>query len=199
MAAIVGAPSLTGAGGADSRAEPRPSFVEVYESTAEYVWRTVGHLGVAEAAVEDVVQEVFLVVHRRLAEFEGRSSVRTWVYGIAVHVARSHRRAVGRRPPPAAASPLGDPDVLGDDPRQGPDALLERAQAALLVDELLDQLDADLREVFVLAELEEMTATEIGDVLGLNPNTVSSRLRLARRDFNRALGRARARDEWRIR
>src|SRR3954466_4042923 len=69
-----------------------PAFQEVFVSHGRFVWRTLRYLGVAEADLEDVCQEVFLVVHRRLAEFEGRSSVRTWVYGIALRVASDYRK-----------------------------------------------------------------------------------------------------------
>lgn len=174
-------------------------FGEVYDETSEFVWRSVGRLGVPEAAIEDVVQEVFVVVHRRLPEFERRSSVRTWVYGIAVRVARTYRRTMVRRPLASSDAANAELEALPDHPSRGPAALLEKVEAARLLSVVLDQLDGDLREVFVLAELEEMTAIEIGAVLGISPNTVSSRLRLARRDFDRALTRERARDEWRMR
>ncbi len=176
-----------------------PTFAAVYDATASFVWRAVGRLGVPAPAVEDVVQEVFLVVHRRLGEFEGRSSIRTWVYGIAVHVARTHRRTMVRRPLSSPEGAKTEAENVRADRAREPDMLLEKAQATQLLAVLLDQLDSDLREVFVLAELEEMTAMEISQVLGVSPNTVSSRLRLARRDFDHALTRERARDEWRIR
>jgi RNA polymerase sigma-70 factor, ECF subfamily len=201
MSAIAHAPAVASAPveGRAAGGHVVPPFADVYDLTAELVWRAVGRLGVPESSVEDVVQEVFLVVHRRLDEFEGRSSVRTWVYGIAVHVARAHRRTMSRRPPAAQGAGGVEPETLRDDPTREPDALFEKAEATMLLGVLLDQLEPDLREVFVLAELEEMTAAEIGEVLGISPNTVSSRLRLARRDFDRALTRDRARDEWRIR
>ncbi len=202
MSGFAEVPTMTDAHHAAPNSSGRaavPAFADVYDETAAFVWRALWRLGVPDAAVEDVVQEVFLIVHRRLGEFEGRSSVRTWVYGIAVRVARAHRRTTMRRPALSTATADVELERLREDPARAPDALLEKAQATELLSVLLDQLDADLREVFVLAELEEMSAVEIGDVLGLRPNTVSSRLRLARRDFDRALTRERARDEWRIR
>ena len=80
-----------------------------------------------------------------------------------------------------------------------PDVLLAKAQAAELLIRVLQELDQDSREVFVLAELEEMTAVEIGEILSLSPNTVSSRLRAARRAFDASVRRNMARDQWRIR
>ena len=83
------------------------AFEDVYEEHFEFVWRSVRRLGVPEAALDDAVQDVFVVVHRRGSEFEGRSSVRTWLFGIVVHVARAYRR---RR----AIENAADPDTLAD-------------------------------------------------------------------------------------
>ncbi|MDF2698023.1 MAG: polymerase sigma factor RpoE, partial [Labilithrix sp.] len=143
---------------------------------------------------------VFLVVHRRLSEFERRSTLRTWIFGIAIHVTRRHRRTLVRR---RLAGSAHEADVetttLPDHPERAPDALLARAQAIELLGLLLDELDDDLREVFVLADIEEMTVPEIAEIVGANANTVYSRLRTARRAFEQALTRARARDQWRLR
>jgi RNA polymerase sigma-70 factor (ECF subfamily) len=175
-------------------------FAAIYDSHAPFVWRAITRLGVADSAVEDVVQEVFLVVHRRLAEFEGRSSLRTWVFGIAIHVARRHRRTLVRRRLAGSSQEANvELSTLADDPRRAPDALLERTEAVELLMALLEELDDDLREVFVLAEIEEVPVPEIAEILNANTNTVYSRLRAARGSFDQALARARARDEWRLR
>jgi RNA polymerase sigma-70 factor (ECF subfamily) len=165
-----------------------PSFEVVYEEHFDFVWRSLRRLGIADAQVDDAVQDVFVVVHRRLGEFEGRSTMKTWLFGIALRVASVHRRTAARRP----TEPLDEdlPDQAGNLPA---DALSEAAEAARLVHRLLDCLDEDRRAVFVLAELEQMTAPEISVALGVNLNTVYSRLRLARRDFDAALARHRAR------
>src|ERR1700722_8443188 len=68
-----------------------PSLESLYDTYFAFVWRSVQRLGVPASQVDDVVQEVFLVVHRKLASFEGRSSLKTWLYGIALRVARAHR------------------------------------------------------------------------------------------------------------
>ena len=177
-----------------------PSFEEVYEANVSYVWRIVARLGVRGAAVEDLTQEVFLVVHRKLAEFEGRSSLRTWLFQIVRRVVHDHRRTC-RRKDPQALSPEPPLDLEGvpDDPGAGPHDSAAKAEAVRLLYELLDKLDDDKREVFVLAELEQMPAPEIGEALGLGVNTVYSRLRLAREAFNLALARHHARDAWRCR
>src|SRR5262245_19722044 len=68
------------------------SFKEVYDEHFRFVWRSLRRLGVPESDVADAVQDVFIVVHRRLGEFEGRSKVTTWLYGICYRVAHDRRR-----------------------------------------------------------------------------------------------------------
>lgn len=175
-------------------------FVAVYDAHAAFVWRALVRLGVGAEVVEDVVQEVFIVVHRRLSEFRGQSTVRTWLYGIAVNVARNHYRTQSRRKLlPAARADEEELASLPDVPEAAPDAQVERAEASAFVARLLDELTPPLREVFVLAELEAMTVPEIASVTGTNVNTIYSRLRAARRDFEQALERARARSTRRTR
>ncbi len=185
------------ASGQRRRAEPDPeavphSFEALYDQYFDFVWRSLRRLGVPVSALDDAVQEVFLVVHRRLPEFEGRSALKTWMFGIALnvaqHVMRSLARRASERPPDTLAAPVSTPqeDVL-------------RAEAVRLLYRVLDELDPDKRSVFVMAELEYMTAPEIAEVTSLPLNTVYSRLRLARRDFEAALKRHRARDDWRLR
>jgi RNA polymerase sigma-70 factor (ECF subfamily) len=165
-----------------------PSLEAIYEEHFDFVWRSLKRLGIPSAQLDDAVQDVFVVVHRRLGEFEGRSSLKTWLFGIALRVASVHRRTRARRPTePLVEDP---PDHAG---RGAADALSEAAEAARLVQQLLDGMPEDRRAVFVLTELEEMTAKEISEALGVNLNTVYSRLRLARRDFDAALSRYRAR------
>ena len=167
-----------------------PSFEAVYDAYFPYIWRSVLRLGVPLAQADDVVQEVFVVVHRKLGSFEGRSSIKTWLYGIALRVARAHRV---RAPRALEPEELRAPDA------SRPDERAENAEAARIVRTLLDQLDDDQREVFVLAELEQLTAPEIAEALGVKLNTVYSRLRLAREAFAEAAARFRAADGWRMR
>ncbi|MBI2394331.1 MAG: RNA polymerase sigma factor [Deltaproteobacteria bacterium] len=169
----------------------RPDFVEIYDAHVEFVYRSVRRLGVDAASVEDVVQEIFLVVHRRLVDFEGRSSLKTWVFAIALRVVRDHRRTVRRKRLDARADGA-ELERLVDD-RPAPCEALERVEAARMLDGLLAQLDDDRREVFVLAELEGMSVPEIAEITGVNPNTIHSRLRAARREFEAGVARIRAR------
>lgn len=176
----------------------RPTFEDVYDAHFAFVWRSARALGVPPHAVDDVAQEIFVTVHKRLDDFEGRSSVRTWLYGIARNVVRAHRRTAKKHAPGAPSTDLPiDPDSLGDAPENGPEQRAARAEAARVLVTLLDTLSDDQREVFVLAELEQLRAQEIADMLQENVNTVSSRLRLAREAFAEAAARHRARDAWR--
>lgn len=168
------------------------AFDDVYRAHFAFVWRSARRLGVRDSSLDDVVQEIFVIVHRRLAAFEGRSSMRTWLFGIAIRVVRDHRRAVKRKQP--QGEPI-DPDTLPAS--AGPDA--EKAEAVRVLHALLDELQDERREIFVMAELEQMAMPEIAEALGLNLNTAYGRLRAARLDFEQALARHRARDEWRLR
>lgn len=169
------------------------SFEDVYHAQFAFVWRSARRLGVRDASLDDAVQEVFVVVHRRLADFEGRSSIKTWLFGITLRVVRDHRRSARRRD---AGSDI-DPDTLRAT-SSGPADHAEKAEAVRLLHALLDELDDERREVFVMSELEQMTMPEIAEALGMNVNTAYARLRAARQEFEQALARHRARDMWRL-
>ena len=176
------------------------SIEQVYDQHVDFVWRNLRRLGVPADAVEDAVQEVFLVVHRRLHEFEGRSQLRTWLFQIVLRVASDQRRTVRRKSAHARAEgAVVEADSVADDAIPGPDERLLQVEGARVLHELLDELDDDRRAVLVLAELEQMSGPEIAESLGLNLNTAYARLRAARRDFEQAVARFQARDTWRIR
>lgn len=169
------------------------SFEDVYDEHAELVWRGLRRLGVPEASVDDALQDVFVVVHRRLREFEGKSTLRTWLFGIVLGIARNHRRSARRRAPEGAlAAEVGD-DIAAPDSR-GPEGRAEDAEAVRTLYTILDELDEDRRAVLVMADLEEMTAPEIAAALSLNVNTVYARIRAARQAFEQAVQRHRAKE-----
>jgi RNA polymerase sigma-70 factor (ECF subfamily) len=171
-----------------------PDFDAAYESQVDFVWRAVRRMGVRPADMDDVVQEVFFIVHRRLAEFEGRAQLTTWVFKILVHVVRHYWRTHRRKPGDRVAEDSAEIQTLAADHESGPAATLERIEALRVVDRLLAELDEDKREVFVLAEIEQMTAAQIAEIVEANVNTVASRLRAARQEFEKALLRFRARE-----
>lgn len=157
-----------------------------YDEHFDFVWRSLRRLGVPFALLDDAAQEVFVIAFRREREFEGRSSFRTWLFGIAYNRARDIQRGARRRPEePLPEEPL---------PASGPDqeATAMRAEAVRLVYRVLDELTPDRRAVLVMAEVEDMTAAEMAELLAIPLNTVYSRVRLARRDFEAALKRVRA-------
>jgi RNA polymerase sigma-70 factor (ECF subfamily) len=169
-------------------------FAAVYHDHFDLVWRTLRRYGVPEASLDDAVQDAFLVVHTRLASFEGRSSLRTWIFGIARRVARDHR------PSPRAYADAVEADTLEalpDVDTKSPLASLEAIEDARLLEGLLAGLAPDKREAFILVELEQMTVLEAGQALGVNPNTMSSRVRAARREIGQALARLEAQRERR--
>jgi RNA polymerase sigma-70 factor (ECF subfamily) len=160
-------------------AAPALTFDDVYAAHFAYVWRILRTFGVAEAALEDAAQDVFVVVHRRLPEFEGRAAITTWLFAIARRVASAHRRkAPDARTEPLADDPVGASDTF---------AAFSRAQAAATVLSILDTLDEDKRTVFALVELEQLSVPEVARMLDINLNTAYSRLRLARVAFETAV------------
>jgi RNA polymerase sigma-70 factor (ECF subfamily) len=176
----------------DAQAElatEKPNFDQVYDQNVDFIFRSARRLGVGDHAIDDVVQHVFVVVHRRLAEFEGRSSMKTWLFSILLHAVREHRRSMRRKSPHWWGAP-SDPDLLEDSSRN-PERAAERAEASRTIDLLLENLEGDKRVVFVMAELEQMTAIEISEATGLEPKAVYSRLRAARIDFERAASKLR--------
>jgi RNA polymerase sigma-70 factor (ECF subfamily) len=158
---------------------PAPSFSDVYAAHVAFVWRIARALGVPAATVEDAVQDVFVVVHRKLPAFEARAAITTWLFAITRRIAANYRR---RREPttPLVEDPAGTADTF---------AHVSRAHAAALVAMILDDLDDDQRIVFALVELEQLSVPEVASMLDLNLNTAYSRLRLARRAFEAALHR----------
>ena len=172
---------------------PPPTFDEVYAENVDYVWRIIARLGVERAAVADVAQEVFVVVHRKLPEFEGRSSIRTWLFQLARSAVHDHRRTALRKD----SRLTDDEDAIARaqaSEDQSPDASAARAQAVRIFHELLGTLDDEKREVFILADLEQLPVPQVAESLGVNVNTVYSRLRLAREALNLALARRAARE-----
>jgi RNA polymerase sigma-70 factor (ECF subfamily) len=161
-----------------------PAFDQVYAAHVGFVWRVLRTLGVPDAQIEDAVQDVFVVVHRRLGEWQGRAAITTWLFAIARRVGATHRRRAVRRDAPVEA--LSD-ELPDEDAGRDPFAEISRAQAAATVLAILEQLDDDKRTVFALVELEQLSVPEVARMLDLKLNTAYSRLRLARQAFEAAV------------
>jgi len=166
----------------------RPPLEWAYRNHHAYVWRLLRHFGVAEADLDDALQEVFVVGFRRLPEFEGRSSMQTWLGGIAWRVASSRRRGLRRD---RAKRERADVEIRESSSSNPEEAVLER-EAEQVLASLIAKLDEPKRRVFVMAVIEELPVVEIARILGLNVRTAHSRLRLARAQMRADLQRHRA-------
>jgi RNA polymerase sigma-70 factor (ECF subfamily) len=169
--------------------DPCRDLARVYALHVDFVFRVVARLGVPASAVPDVVQDVFLVVHRRLPDFDGRASLRAWLAGICRGVAANRRRAVDREGKRLR--------LLGDTPAVLPDPADRRVDLARVVTDLLDSLDEEQRLALMLTDIEGMTPLEVADALGVSRNTIYSRLRLARAKLRRRLAELDGVDEGR--
>ena len=166
---------------------PVTSFRELYDAHVRFVWRALARLGVGEPDLPDASQEVFVVAHRRLAEFEGRSKVTTWLFAICMRVASDRRNLAHHH----RELPTGKvPDLAHD----GADAsvLVERHRARQMLEQIMDRMPEEQRVVFALFELEELIGDEIAELLDVPVGTVRSRLRLARATFEEAVLRHQA-------
>jgi RNA polymerase sigma-70 factor, ECF subfamily len=166
-----------------SEAAERPTLRQLYQENLKPVWRFCRRMGIPVADLEDACQEVFLIAHRKLAEFEGRSSPRVWLFGICVRVAAARRRSshhvhelVGERMPEAAC-----PETAS--------AHVEQSEARAVLDKMLDQLDETQRIVFVLHELEELPMPEIATLVDCPVQTAYSRLHAARKQLEATIAR----------
>jgi RNA polymerase sigma-70 factor (ECF subfamily) len=166
---------------------PRLTSRQVFHEHAAYVFRVLRYFGVREADLPDVCQEVFVTVHRKIDGFEGRSSIRTWLYRICQRAASDHRRrAYVRR------------EVATDFTAQEPDEVIAsqagqiEARSTLL--RALSALDEDKRDVFVLYEIEGMTMREVCKVVDCPLQTAYSRLHAARDIVERTLAAERKKD-----
>ena len=163
--------------GVREAAPAHPSPEALFREYAPFVFRVLRRLGVADADVDDLCQDVFIAVHKRLATFEGRSSARTWIYAIAVRRAANYRRRAFRRYERVTASP---PDAGS---QSDPSVDLDQNRARALLDSLLAGLGDDQRQVFVLYELEELSMREVAEIVGCPLQTAYGRLRAGRREL----------------
>lgn len=164
-----------------SAVRSRPTFQEVYDQHFRFVWRVLRTFDLPASTVDDAAQEVFVVVHRRLGEFEGRSDIRTWLFRVAKWVVTRERRRVRSKP----VHELIDEAI--PDGAHDPFEVTARSEAVRTLERILERMDPEKRMAFLLMDVEEMKANEVAELLEINANTVYSRLRLAREQFNRLL------------
>lgn len=172
--------------GAEPRAAARPDLASVYEAHFRYVWRCLRSLGVYDAQLDDALQDVFMVVQQRLGDFDGRAELRTWLYAIALRIARKYRDRKRREPASLDQARESQPELVLVSTGEG--AALQNERLAL-ARAALEVLSDEQREVFVLARVEQMSAPEIAEIIGVPLNTVYSRLRAARLAFEAEVAR----------
>jgi RNA polymerase sigma-70 factor (ECF subfamily) len=157
------------------------NFGQIYDQHFAFVWRSLRALGLRGATLDDAAQDVFLAVHRRLPEFEGRSSLRTWIFAIVENVALNHRRSAQRKQAPLTALDGAHPSA---DP--GPQERAQDRQVAEFVQAFLEALPSEQRVLFILVFMEQTPAPEVATTLGIPLNTVYSRIRAVKRAFREA-------------
>lgn len=171
----------------------RPTVEEIVQQEGEFLWLTLQRLGVRRADCPDVLQNVLMVVHRKLHTYDARAPLRGWLYGICAREASVHRRrAWVRREQPAggASIPEGEPDPASD-----PERACSSREEQARVEAMLNELDPDKRAVLVMYEVEERSCEEIAEAHGIPVGTVHSRLHAARRSFRAVFERWWKRDE----
>jgi RNA polymerase sigma-70 factor, ECF subfamily len=185
--------SLDGFGRAREHPVVRPEIAEAFACHFKYVWRCLRALGVRDATLDDAVQDVFLVVQKKLVHFDGNVQLRTWLYAIALRVARRYRTAAveeARRQSDASALSTEDFENARDRPvAMDAEHAVEHRERLDLARRALERLDEAKREVFVLGHVEQMSAPEIAEAIGIPLNTVYSRLRAARVEFSAHIAR----------
>lgn len=162
---------------------------EVHAAHADFVWRSLARLGVRNDDLPDMLQEVFLVVHRRGDTYDGSSKLTSWLFGICLRVAAGYRRRAFRRheqPLETAAEPVTAPEL-------GPEQTLAAKEARGRLAAVLDDMPLDKRAIFVMFEIDAMSCAEIASSLDVPIGTVHSRLSAARKAFEASLHREQAR------
>ena len=190
MARRIGAGEAEASSDAADASNECAAVTRIYQANADFVWRSLQRLGVRDADLDDVLQEVFVVVHQRLSTFDGSAKMTTWLFGICLRIASAYRRRGFRRRETSVAEPPEPTDRASVSPEQD----LAAAESRRRLDALLDELDLEKRAVFVMFEVDEMPCEEIAQVLGVPVGTVYSRLHAARKNFQKALARMQARD-----
>jgi RNA polymerase sigma-70 factor (ECF subfamily) len=164
-------------------APTRPHNVaDVYREHGDFVWASLQRMGVRDSDLQDQLQEVFVVVHRRLADFEGRSALTTWLFGICLRVVAGYRRKLARRKEQGYETL---PEVVDEAEERDPEQSAARQQARARLAEVLDEMDVEKRAVLVMFEVESLSCDEIAKMLSVPVGTIYSRLHAARAQFEK--------------
>ncbi len=155
--------------------------VTAFRVELEYVQRTLRRLGTDRSEVDDLAQEVFLVLHRRWAEYDASRPLRPYLFGIALRIALAHQRKRSRE------ISFGTLELGDDGP--GPEDALSAKQAHGVLRAALEYIPLARRTVLVMHELDHVPVTEVASTLSIPLFTVYSRLRKARQELERATRR----------
>jgi RNA polymerase sigma-70 factor (ECF subfamily) len=155
----------------------------------DFIWRLLRRLGLPEASADDATQQVFCIAARRVADI-GQGSERSFLFGTAVRVASDHRRSAKLRERPDQQ--VAERADLGPSPEE----LTDQRRARAVLDDVLGAMSLELRTVLVLFDLEQMTKSEVAELLGIPQGTAASRLRKAREEFKACVRRRLARDDF---
>jgi RNA polymerase sigma-70 factor (ECF subfamily) len=186
--------SFGGVGARAAFSRKVPSFQSVYQQYFDFVWSTVRRFGVAPESIDDVVQDIFIVIHAKLDTLEKPEALRSWIYGVIRRSVSMHRRAKRTRADLGVVAGVGS-EVVSHGPT--PLEQTETNAELSLVASLMTELDEPKREVFALVELQELSVPEAAALLEIPLNTAYSRLRAARQAFEAALARHEARNKQR--
>ena len=170
--------------------EARLDLCAVHATQADFVWRSLQRLGVKEPDLPDVLQDVFVVVHRRLSSFDGSSELTTWLFGICLRVAAGYRRRV-HRGKEQLTDRIPDPEHGSEEPN--PEEAFSAKEERERLAEVLDGMDLEKRAVFVMFEIDGLSCPAIAHLMGVPVGTVYSRLSAAREAFQRLAARRRRR------
>jgi RNA polymerase sigma-70 factor (ECF subfamily) len=171
-------------------AEHAPRLARLVQEQFAFVWRLLRRIGVPESDADDAAQQVFIAASRRIGDIRAGSE-RAFLFSTALHIGSRARRSRLRK-----REDLGV--ELGEhvDPAPPPEELVDRRRARELLDALLAEMPLELEVIFVLYEIEQLTTTEIAEVVGVPVGTVASRLRRAREDFAARVARVEARRKF---
>lgn len=163
--------------------ERRARFRVIVEGEFDYVWITLRRLGVQPRDLEDVVQDVFVNLYRRLDLYDPSRPIRPWLFAFALRAASDWRKQARHR-----VEVLGQPvDVAGNTP--APDEAMARNEDRELVLRALEDVEIERRAVFILYEIDGCSMKDIVESLRIPLFTGYSRLRVAREEFTAAVRR----------
>ena len=158
-----------------------PSVDQIYRDHAADVTRWIARLAGPGADLEDLVQEVFLLVHRHLPSYRGEAQLTTWLFQISANVVRAHRRRERWRKVFGRTQDVADGST--SQAEASPDEKLAQGQAHDLVYRALDRLKERHRTAIILFEIEDLPGERVAELMGISPGNVWVLLHRARAEL----------------